>query len=160
MVVRRVPGVYPLKQGVLLWCKPHTSVDRLLHGAPQSERHLLIRREVFHRWEHRSVPVRFCFLLFFFFKMVNHDSGKNINAFSISIPRGMFFSVDLVEHLFGLEGYFQIFKSFYSEGEIHRLWNNVAQNCFQELILPLPGSVNHPVNIPLWECVRHMMFTQ
>lgn len=58
--------------------------------------------------------------------MVNHDSGKKYKCIFRFHPRGMFFSVDLVEHLFGLEGYFQSqikssFKSIYSEGEIHRL---------------------------------------
>lgn len=107
----------------------------------------------------------FVFSCFFFLRWSTMILVKKYKCIFRFHPRGMFFSVDLVEHLFGLEGYFQSqvkssFKSIYSEGEIHILWNNVAQNCFQELILPLPGSVNHPVNIPLWECVRHMMFTQ
>lgn len=57
MVVRRVSRVHLLQQGVLLWSKTHKSLDCLLHGAPQSERHPLIWRKVFQRREHRSVTV-------------------------------------------------------------------------------------------------------
>lgn len=51
------------------------------------------------------------FLSFFFLRWSTMILVKNINAFSVSIPEGCFFSVDLVEHLFGLEGYFQIFMT-------------------------------------------------